>query len=216
MTRFVLGILLFLLSSALAQAAPPDVPKSIPAKVGELVTLEVKGKGIGYQPTFSSTDVFFARLHTDDVDTLSFVVQVKPGRNLKAPLAVVFWTVGEKAGVACVLDTGDVLPPVPPVPPLPPPVPPTPTALYFLIVRPDGPVSPAFAKVMGLPAWDTLRSGGHTVKDLERTDAQRYGFHELGLFTLDNSGPKFRIIRGPIPTPTNETDILKLPLTRNE
>lgn len=64
----------------------------------------------------------------------------------------------------------------PPVTPAPkdPPAPP-PTSLYFLVVRADGPASPAFTKAMSLPEWDALRAAGHRVKDRTAGEAAALG-----------------------------------------
>jgi hypothetical protein len=102
-------------------AKAPRVPGPIKAKVGELVTFEVSGDAVGYQPGFDPADCLLVRLHTDDAKTLSFLAQPKrAGR-----FGVALWEVGEKRGVTLVIDaTGDA-PPAPPPnpdPPKPPPV----------------------------------------------------------------------------------------------
>lgn len=68
---------------------------------------------------------------------------------------------------------GDVAPIVPPPPkdpkePLPPPVT---SSLYFLIVRPDGPASPAFSKIMADAAWSDVTKAGHVFKDKTQSAA---------------------------------------------
>lgn len=137
MTRFApaLGLLLTLPPGAFAQppAIPPAVvteaaPAKVPvlpaapvkAKVGDLVTFEVRGEAVGYQAAFDPADCLFVRLYSDDPKVLTFLAQPKrPG-----PFGVVFWEKGEVRGVTLPITTGE--PPAPPGPVPPPPPPPNP------------------------------------------------------------------------------------------
>lgn len=109
---------------------------------------------------------------------------------------------------------------IPPPNPKDPPVTPPPTqSLYFLIVRADGPSTPAFTKVMQMPEWNTLVKDGHTVKDMSRTDAVLLGAKLDGV-TL----PSILVLRtrpdgksseqiGIASLPSSGDQILKLPST---
>lgn len=101
-----------------------------------------------------------------------------------------------------------------------PPAVPTGT-YYFLIVRSDGPASPAFTKLMGLPEWGLLRSAGHLVKDMplkEATALLSEAPHALPpgttlpvVITIQESADSSSIARNAIPLPTTPTGILDLP-----
>lgn len=135
MTRFVpaLGLLLSLSPGAFAQppvippavvteAAPAKVPtlpaQPVKAKVGDLVTFEVRGEAVGYQAAFDAADCLFVRLYSDDPKVLTFLAQPKKA----GPFGVVFWEKGEIRGVTLPITTGDA--PAPPGPVPPPPAPP--------------------------------------------------------------------------------------------
>ena len=47
---------------------------------------------------------------------------------------------------------------------------------YFILVRPDGPATPEFTKIVSYPAWEELKKAGHLVKDYSKTDAVTKGF----------------------------------------
>lgn len=117
--------------------------------------------------------------------------------------------------------------PPPPVvdPPKPPPVvdppvtPPKPAVYYFLVVRPDGPASPAFTKTMGLPAWTELRKAGHGVKDKTLTEAAALGVKLADgttlpvVVTLQEAADKktSKIVRPAVALPTTDDAIADLP-----
>lgn len=107
-------------------------------------------------------------------------------------------------------------------PPVTPPVvvpPPATAKYYFAVVRPDGPASAEFTKLMADPAWATLRGQGHLVKAFTVTAAKTATI-EVGatplpavvtlVFSAD--GKSSLIARPPIPAPSPPyTDgILKL------
>jgi hypothetical protein len=139
----------------------------------------------------------------------------------KAGVYVVgFVTVGEGEIVFCTITVGGVppKPPVPPDPPTPPdpPVPPTGT-YYFLVVRPDGPASPAFTAAMALPAWGELRTKGHKFKDKTVTEAKALnlelpaGTQLPCVVTLATEGGVSKIVRGPVPLPLTDAAVRALP-----
>lgn len=123
---------------------------------------------------------------------------------------------------------GEAIPspkPPKPEPPKPdPPKDPAPpaTGFYFLIVRPDGPAAPAFAKLMQDVAWQQLARAGHRFKDKTLTEARAMGLTVPAgtslpcVFTLREAADKSestilkRNGQEAIPLPTNSSDILKL------
>ena len=207
---------ILLLFASLATAAPPEVPREIKARPGQMVRVVAKGEGeIGFARSFGDDDAFFDELAIRPGQRRYVFQSDKAGTYYLA-----FWTKGELEGSSCIIVVGDGKPaPVPPVKPGdPPPVtPPTPTALYFLIVRADGPASPAFTATMGLPAWDAIRKAGHSVKDRTVSEVAPLGYTLPPgtmlpvVFTLDNSGPRSKILRGPSPLPTDANGIGLLP-----
>lgn len=103
-------------------------------------------------------------------------------------------------------------PPRPPPKPKDPPVT-TPQTYFFLVIRADGPASPAFTRIMGDPAWKTLKDAGHRVRDYTVSDAGVFA-DGLTVFpavvTLVESATNSKVVRtGPLPT-TSE-GILALP-----
>lgn len=74
-------------------------------------------------------------------------------------------------------------PPVTPPPGKDPPpvVPPPSTSLYFLIVRPNGPATAAFTKVMQFPEWQELKKAGHMYKDKTQAEATLLGANLTGV-----------------------------------
>lgn len=110
--------------------------------------------------------------------------------------------------------------------PAPPPSPPKPKdppaapggALYFLVVRADGPASPAFTRVMGFPEWDTLRAAGHSVKDRTATEAAALGvvvpagqLPAVVTLAVSADGKSSTIVRPAVPLPTTGPGVLDLP-----
>jgi hypothetical protein len=94
------------------------------------------------------------------------------------------------------------------------------TTYYFLVVRPDGPASPAFTKAFNLPEWQTLRAAGHAVKDLTRAEAAAPSVNlptdpaQLpAVITLVVNADKkgSTIVRGAVPMPTTGAGVLELP-----
>lgn len=207
------------LAGALAAfAAPPDAPPTFPAKPGELMTLTVKGKDVWHRKTFTDADVFFARLHSDDAETLNFVVQVKAGRNPKTPLVLFFGSGGEKGGTFTVIDpAGAGTPGEPPtVPPKDPPTDPPakPTAVYFVLLRANGSPAMTLSNLIKSPEWDKLRTAGHKFRDMTVSEAKAAGLEGIEGVTLpallrfdpvgaDDGGPLYPVKptkTGPIPT----------------
>lgn len=114
---------------------------------------------------------------------------------------------------------GELIPPPKKKDPPPPPPPPMADRLYFLIVRPNGPASPAFTQTMSDPAWTALTAAGHTYKDKTLTEAAALrvvlppGTVLPVVVTLRVSadGTNSELVRGPIPLPTTAEAIRLLP-----
>lgn len=88
---------------------------------------------------------------------------------------------------------------------------------YFLVIRPDGPATSHFTKIMADPAWATLRAAGHRVKDKSVSDAAALG-HTVpsdvslpAVITLIENDKTSTIARSAIALPTTSPAILDLP-----
>lgn len=89
-------------------------------------------------------------------------------------------------------------------------------ALYFLVVRADGPATASHTKLMSLPEWETLKAKGHTFKDKTFTEAVMLG----AKFPIGTHLPCVVILRttlerseqiAVVPAPTDGAGILQLP-----
>lgn len=213
MVRFF--CVLWLALPTLAFAAPPEV--EVPAKViGDpgafvVITAKTDAKNAQFYAIDPGINLFPPGLLTDPKTT---VVTAPKGEY--RVLVYAGNVDGASAPKIVVVVIGDGKP-VPPVKPDPPVTPPPTTAFYFLIVRPDGPASPAFTATMGLPAWGDLKRAGHTFKDKTVSEAAAFGVVLPNgtalpcVVTLDNSGENSKIVRGPVPLPTDSSGIVKLP-----
>lgn len=144
-----------LLASALApvaSAAPPEVQPTLPAKVGEIATFDVKldqGKPFAWTAGFDKAKCQVVRLHSDDPAVASYmVIPREPGDYYFS-----FITVGEKSFTQLVVKAVGVVPPVPPIPPVPPvpPVPPPGPVTSFRVIfvyETSKPITPAMQQVM--------------------------------------------------------------------
>lgn len=197
-------------------AAPPsvDAPQDVIA-TSDYVTLSPKtdAKAITYIGK-SGVDPFPSALLADKK------VFVLPVRGLAQGRY-------QFAGVASLNDEHTVFhfavivgtPPKQPDPPKNPTDPPAPTAtLYFLIVRPDGPASPAFTQAMAWPEWGELTKAKHTYKDKPLADAAALGARiptgtmlacVVVLRTRADGKTSEQI--GIAPFPASGADVLKLP-----
>lgn len=156
-------LLMTLVLSGLAWAAPPvvTVPKEIAGDVGDFVAVKAEvqdGKAVKFVPLDSGLKLFPAGLLSDPTATV--VTSAKAGRY--RILCYSGNADGPSDPVTVTVVIGGAVPIVDPV--KPDPVKPEPTAVfYFAVVGPSGPVAPATADVMKLPAWDELRKAGHVV-----------------------------------------------------
>jgi hypothetical protein len=158
-----------LLSAVVAQAAPPQVPQTLTAKSGKLLRVVVKTDSeIGTAKNFTEEQAFWGELIAPKGER-HFVFQGPTENETDLAFVVAWWTVGEKEGVTTTITVPGVKKPTPPVvdpvkPDPPKPDKPAPAEVYyFAVVGAAGPVLPAVATSLKLPAWDELRKAGHVV-----------------------------------------------------
>lgn len=214
--RMLLATVWALAAVASALCAPPsvDVPREVPA-TGDYVTISPK----------------------TDAKAISYValsgVEPFPSAFLKDPKAFVLPVRGlpqgvyRFKGVASLNDEHTVFefsvvvgkPSPPPVTPGPVDPPVTNGKLYFLVVRADGPAAPELTKAMSLPAWDGLRSAGHSVGLATAKEAAPLNLGIPSGTTLpvvvtlrvSADGKSSSIARPAVPLPTTAEGITKLP-----
>jgi hypothetical protein len=107
----------------------------------------------------------------------------------------------------------------PPVVILPPPID-TPPAkgLYYLIVRPNGPVQNDVLQSLKLPAWEEIRKAGHTFKDLPLNEVKTTngkspipdGTPLPCVLALKIEGDTSYVIPPPSKLPATDADVRKL------
>lgn len=214
--RLLLSLAAVLLFALASQAAPPEAPKEVATKRGKPVTVAVRvaaGAELGYTAAFGESSAYFEEMRSTG-DTRRFMFWGESD----GKYAVVFWTKGEVSGVVTTITVGTgAEPPVVDPPKNPPVVPPT-AALYFLVVRPDGPSDPAFTRVMLLPEWAELTRAGHAFKDKTATEAKSLGIK----FPANVALPFVAVLRvreggkasdqlGVVPLPTTGAGIRDLP-----
>ena len=208
-------LFLLLLFSGAAFAAPPEVPAEVSARPGQLIRVVAKSDAeIGTLKNFKDDDAFFDELVSKPGQRRFVFQSDKPG-----VYVIGFWSKGETEGAACTITVGDPGT-VPPKPgdPKPPVNPPTPAGYFFLIVRPDGPADPKFTAAMSLPAWKELAKAGHKFKDKTYTAASTdlditlpHGTTLPTVVTLVVDGTSSRVVAGPVPLPTDDDGVLRLP-----
>lgn len=193
-------------------AAPPAIPERVEVAVGGVEFFDIKleaGKQLGMLQHFDKTDCIMVRLWSDDPAVQSWmVIGKRPGI-----YHVAAWTVGEGKGAKLAIVVGGGT--KPPVDPPPPPA----TGLYFLVVRPDGPASPAHAAIMGNLNWVALKAKGHLYKDKTVAEAAAIGIVvpaapcvvTLRHTTKPDGSTGYVIVRGPVEMPKTAEDILNLP-----
>lgn len=93
----------------------PVVPAKVTAKVEGLVTFEVKGKDVGYCPTFDASKCLLVRVYSADPDTLIFMAQPHEAGSF----GIAFWFKGETQGVSVNIIAPDGVAPPVPLPPVP-------------------------------------------------------------------------------------------------
>jgi len=161
------AILLTLTFAGWLSAAPPVVtlPAEVPGEVAAfvLVKADVKeAKAVKFLPLDSGLSVFPSGLLNDP--TVTVVVASKPGRYRVLAYAGNADGASEPATTTVVIG-GAKPPPVDPNPTPTDPPPTTPGKMFFVIVRPVGPINPATEKLLTLPAWADIKKDGHAMRD---------------------------------------------------
>lgn len=155
-------LILLVMAGGVAWAAPPVVPTTVTAKPGQLVRVVVKTDAdIGVLRNFGDEQAFFEELAPKKGER-RFVFQAPDDAKPGAVFVVGWWTKGETEGVSTTITVAGKAKPDPVDPVKPDPVKPA-TVYYFAVVGTSGPVTPALAAVMKMPAWDELRKLGHVV-----------------------------------------------------
>ena len=153
----VQAAILAILFPFLATAAPPKpAAEKVTVAVGELTRVEVVADAagvVGWASGAAESDLFVDELAPRGGKT-RLLIQAKRAGTYR----LVLWSKGETDSTFVEVVAGAGAAPVDPV--KPDPVKPT-TVYYFAVVGAEGPVSPAVAAVMKLPAWDELRKLGH-------------------------------------------------------
>ena len=226
MIRYTLAALV--LTAAVATAADPaPKPPGVLAIAGpEKVARDklVRLKADGADPKAGLVWRVYPRGKADRADTASdrdFQFVAPPGRYEVELLAVTVdkdgrVRVDESTHTVTIGgDSGGTDPPKKDDP-TDPPTEPVGGQLYFMVVRPDGPASPAFTRAMADPNWRALREAGHEVKDFTVSDARTWfdpAGHTLPVVVtlrLSADGTKSSVVRGAVPLPAGDA-ILKLP-----
>jgi hypothetical protein len=171
MPKTWLAMVVMSLVATFAAAEPPTIaiPSEIKGEPAAFVTVKATTKGsawVRYAPVDSGLSVFPPNLLADP--TVTVVVAAKAGR-----YRVLAYTGNDEGGAEAIvtLVIGNAAPvtptPVPTDPPVVDPVTPpdaTPGPLFFVIVRPNGPVPADLEKLLSDPAWDAHRKAGRGVK----------------------------------------------------
>lgn len=219
--RHLLSAAVLASCAALAVAAPPslDFPaENRPANGYVIVEPKTDAKSVVYV----ALDGVFPFPSSQLRDPRSFVL---PAGGLKDGtyrfMAVAASETGDQVTKLLTVVVGAPVPDDGKRPPvvIDPPHPPA-AKLYFLVVRPDGPASAAFTKLMAMPEWQTLRGQGHKVKDRTATEAAPIlgaappaaGLPAVFTLAVSPDGKSSTIVRPAVPLgAATGADILKLP-----
>jgi hypothetical protein len=196
------------IAATLATAAPPvvTVPAEVTGEVAAFVVVkaEVKeARAVKFVPLDGGLSVFPSGLLADP--TVTVVVAQKSGRyrilcysgNADGPSEPVTVTVVISGAAE------------PDKPVKPDPVKPA-VVYYFAVVGAEGPVSPAVAAVMKLPAWDELRKLGHVVNYIPANELSSGLTRPLSLpavMILKKDGAAWVDTGANKPLPTNDESI---------
>lgn len=221
-------LLLPLLLAAPLAAAPPDVTVPDLKPTGRYATWTPPDAVVSavYIPDCHDAEPFPIELITDDPKARrKFFLDVfglKPGTyRYRGVFANDKGEQTRKDFVVVVGKGGPVTPP--PDAPTDPVGPPQPvSALYFAVIRPDGPADKDLSRLLALPEWDRVRAAGHLVKDFTVSEAAAKGFElppNLALPALltyrPNGAASGKPTYDPAPTrtgpvPATGADVLKL------
>ncbi len=221
-----------MLPSSSCFADPPKVtPSVVDAKVGVPFLIRVESsKKVGIDGGLDPK-----KFDVAEVIVGSGVYFITPLEGSQGSHKVRYWTIGDKIVRTIHLDekppaedsftiplvsvinikvAGEVKqPPKRPDDPKQPPA----TGYYFMLIRSDGAADPSFTKIIRDPSWAKLVELGHQVKDFQLQDAVRFGAKLPDgtslpcIITLRTDGSVSRVVRGPIPLPSDSQGILDLP-----
>lgn len=210
----LLAVMTFLMSAALISATPPEVPVELKAPAGKVKEFVIKGDGNKkFGKTLVGGTAAFRGFPGDNPgETVFWLVP-----ETDDPLWIVWVTEGDTQQVVTKVNERTVAPPPPKKPDDPPPAPTG--KLYFLVIRPDGPTSTEFTKIMSNPGWTSLRTAGHSVGAATVTESIplklniQAGTPLPTVVTLRVSadGRSSTKVREPVPLPSTTDAILKLP-----
>lgn len=157
--RRTTALLLALVSVAVAGGQTVTAPKEVTAPVGRLATIVVQSDGADTK-YFADDGLDVFREYDPDAKTIRLrVVGYTAGKYYLRAITCRDNKLSDPVTVTVVIGGAKPDDPVKPDPVKPEPA----TVYYFAVVGPSGPVAPATAAVMKLPAWDELRKAGHTV-----------------------------------------------------
>lgn len=209
-------VLLAMLVSSATFAAPPtiDLPQQV-VPSGDYATLVPKTDAVSVSYVgLSGVDAFPSEFLKDP---RSFILPVRGLAKGDYKFAAVAASKdGEQVRKDFVVRVGGApTDPVIPKDPVEPVDPVEPSSYYFALVRPDGPSSPEFTKIVANPSWKTIEAKGHKVKDFTITRAR-----ELGIVTgstpplpcvaiLKEANKKSKVLKIMSPIPDDPTKLLE-------
>ena len=211
--RHVSFALAWCVSAAVATAAPPvvTVPAEVAGDVGSFVAVRASvtdAKVVKFVPVDPGLNVFPADLLADKTATV-----VTAGKNGRYRILCYSGNAdGPSEPVVVTVVIGGAKPddPVKPVDPVNPDKPAPAEVYYFAVVGAAGPVLPAVATSLKLPAWDELRKAGHVVNYVpvnELSDGlPRPGMTPV-VMVLKRDGDKWRDTGSNKPLPTTDEQI---------
>ncbi len=214
MTRLRFSLAVLVATAGLAFADPPTL--TLPPKVEggsfAVIAAVTDGKAVEYVPLDKGLEFFPATLLRDPK-----VAVVFGPKGAYRVLAYTGNADGPSKPVYTTVVLGGATVPIDPPkdPPKDPPV--TGGKLYFVVVRANGPATPAFTKVMSDPAWGEIRAKGHLVKDFTTDEAAKLNLpvptvsvpHVVTL-RMSEDGSSSVVARPAVFLPTTGADILKL------
>lgn len=223
--KIALSVCFLLLSAYSAWSAPPSI--EIPSQ------LKPTGQYVDYKPKTDAVSITYVGLSGVDgfpsgvlKDPNHFFLPIagmKDGEYKFAAVASSATGEQKRVDFSVIVGKGGVVEPLPmPNPDAskpPPDIAPKPTVYYMMIVRPDGPASKEFTKIMEMSAWGELRKLGHTVKDRTLTEALSLGLPIPqgttipAVWLLEEVGTKSTVKAGPVSLPSTAEGILALPKT---
>lgn len=197
------SLLAVLLATSVASALPPDVPKTLEVKAGEVAYLTVKpakDTKVSYAGGFDRNKLTFVQIVTPQPDQMDFLVL--PNSQLPdGDYYVTFWTVGEAAYSQTVVKvTGGKkqeedkkkIDPAPEPKPKPEPKPdPTPVTsdIYLIVVEENSQRTPGQAAVLNdTPEWVKLPVLGWKIYDKDQPACKEKGYDQMAANAKDSSG----------------------------